>query len=306
MRHLNISDLSLSDTVEQGPLLRTVIQEGQNLEHFEASKILISKDVVEALPVRDSIKTLKITDLEVRLGMEIFLTLLPQLQYLYLKGWCTSRPLFIAQYILALPDIREFRLHLACRMPSGLLELSATQTKKLEQNSKNLTILSIAYANLCDWELIAIVNGCSANLLTLTLSDAQITDQAIQHISGLTLPRLQNLEISSCVNINSNALVLLINACPNLRNVVLNQLPATDDTVLKALAGCNHLTTVDICQSRKVTGSGVRSIVSGTSSLVKLVAYDCVNIDLDSILYAQSKLSNAKCSFGSKPKLQRA
>lgn len=310
LRHLTITDGRSKYTI-----FPTVIQECEFLEHLEISDVQLASSVIQVLPIRESLKTLKITVWPVTpepIGQ--MLRLFPCLENLYLKELNGPLPVSLAALILLLPHIKELRVAFsmsssAMRVALSIsnsptrLPLSADQTAQLERHSSNIRVLSITccYINELEMmEMIPIMNGCSSSLLTLTLSQLHSSDQFLQHVSTLTLPRLQNLEINHAISIGSNALVSLIKSCPNLKHVVLTQLPATNDDVLQALAECKHLSHVDVSYSGNLTGVGIRAIVSRLPSLTRLVADGCSNIDLYSLQTALSALGESRCSFRTK------
>ncbi|KAI8580465.1 hypothetical protein K450DRAFT_237175 [Umbelopsis ramanniana AG] len=228
---------------------------------------------------------------------------LPNLENLSLHYTDGIPGTFIHRLILSLPYLQQFRVRIEQRLSSALRTdttntLSAREAKELERNSANIRVFSLACLCFYDWELIPIITGCREKIQALTLYETSLTDHGLQHVCLQPLPQLQVLELSRC-HFSSETMVSLLRACPNLRNVVLNDLPNANDEVMTALAQCKHVTTLDISSSTKITGFGVRRVVAGCPSLRRLVA-DCCSIDLDTIQHTRSVMGHSSCSFFSR------
>jgi hypothetical protein len=229
-----------------------------------------------------------------------YIDALPNLENLSLHYTDGIPGTFIHRLVLSLPRLQQFRVRIEQRLTSVLRNnatstLTAQEAKDLEQNSANIRVLSLACQCFYDWELQPIITGCREKIQVLTLFETSVTDQGLQHVCLHALPQLQILELSRC-HFSAEAIVSLLRACPNLRNVVLNDLPNANDEVMTALAQCKHVTTLDISSSTKITGFGLRRVVAGCTSLKRVVA-DCCSIDLDTIQHIRSVLGHSSCSF---------
>jgi hypothetical protein len=228
-----------------------------------------------------------------------YLNSLPKLEYLKLCYQDGPSTTVIPRLILALPRLQQFRVSIVQLSPllqsNATDSLSVQETKEIEQNSANIRVFSLSCQYFYDWEFIPVINGCWDKLQVLTLSGTKLTDQSIQHICSLSLPQLQTLELSKCF-FSSAAMVSLINACPNLRNVALSDLPHADDRLMTVLAQCKHIMVLDISFSSKITGYGLRRVVDSCRSLERLKVEAC-NIDLDTIQHVRSVLGHSNCSF---------
>lgn len=227
-----------------------------------------------------------------------FIRQLPNLNTLYLQlHKCTSgdNVISLSDIMLELPHLYSLDL----KLPPTSIPSHPSEEKrlKLQKHASNLQALRLN-CRFEDWELKAIMESCASKLQSLTLDNIRMSDPTILHMSTLPLDRLQRLEISTGHFQDSQALELLIKACPNLKSISLCSINITDDCCLKALKNCEKLDNVNVDNSPLVTGSGIRSLVISHPMLSRLSAYNCPRVDLDAIQYAQSILGFSRCCFG--------
>jgi hypothetical protein len=296
---LRYLDIPLSDTMTHA---YEFLDACQNLEELRCFDCTMESNPRDYFKMNSSLKTL-VWHGTCEHGDQLltFVQQLPNLNTLHVELYrCYADDTIISpsDLVLGLPFLHTLSIKLPRnRFPSQFTE---DKSAKIQKHASNLQSLCLE-CRFEDWELKAIMEGCASTILSLSLDNFHVSDQALVHMSTLPLDRLQRLRIYNCHLQDSQALELLIKACPELRLIALCNINVTDDRCLRALGICEKLEHVDIQNSPEVTGSGIRSLVAGHPALSSLAAYSCPRIDLDAIQYAESILGSSRCRFGSCP-----
>lgn len=103
-------------------------------------------------------------------------------------------------------------------------------------------------AGITEKTVISLVNRCP-KLTTLSVPATGITDLALLHI-GKSIPRLQHLNISLCVEVTPLGIRHMVKNVKNLKFLDISGIETFNDSVIEDIsANCKHLKTLDISKT---------------------------------------------------------
>lgn len=305
LRYLNLSNMGLAYFV-----WNKAIQICEVLEHIECLNCRTSLSTLKSLTTQTSLKTLRFSGM-FKPDVQLYnIHLFPNLEELTLECLGERSIPNLSDFFLHLPKIRKLKIRIPIRtriarsssIPPVYFDMDMLD--KVTVNASHLEYLSFstsAMTSVWDVELQAILDGCFACLTGLELSLTNITDKSMRHIALRTLPSLKILKLSRCSDISVDALILAIEACPQLRQLDISFIPSMSDRLLECLGECKCLEVLNLAMFKnedpKLSNQGLRSLVVNTKSIRKLCVLGPRCFDQATIAYAYSSLGASNCIF---------
>ncbi|XP_061533125.1 F-box and leucine-rich repeat protein 13 isoform X1 [Phycodurus eques] len=196
-------------------------------------------------------------------------------------------------------NFRPFVIHLNLR---GCTSLEWSSLKHIGE-CRNLQELNVSECfNITDAMIESIVGGCNSllylNLSSTLLTDAtlrelarhcinlqylslaychKMTDEGFQYLSlGRGCHNLLHLDLSGCSQVTATGFGYISDACPYLREVLLNDVYGLSDNCISALmAKCHCLSSISLLEAWKLSDAGIKAIAEVAK--LKSFSLECNN-----------------------------
>lgn len=136
------------------------------------------------------------------------------------------------------------------------------------------------------------LHGSTSALETLDLrGNTLISDQGL--LENVPMKSLKSLQLRECYSLTSKGLSTLLLQSPLLEHVNLSHLATVDDDVLRQLANCQKLQTLDLSYANlNVTDETFRCFIDQRSHTLKTLALDYSSISKELLCYSMMKLKS--------------
>ncbi|PXF47517.1 F-box/LRR-repeat protein 2 [Gracilariopsis chorda] len=151
------------------------------------------------------------------------------------------------------------------------LPLATTCTKLASVFYNSLDNVCLSSTNVNDAAIQSLATNASDALRRLVLRDCHVSNNSLFALKNA--PYLRSLDLSFVRSIDHVGLTAFCNAAaPRLTTLLLRLCPGVNDAAMNAVAKCRQLHTLDVSYCKQLTDTGIRRVVSGCGSSLRLLA----------------------------------
>ncbi|XP_077371795.1 F-box and leucine-rich repeat protein 13 [Festucalex cinctus] len=184
----------------------------------------------------------------------VLLNFCPFVIHLNLRG-CTSLQWYSLRHIGECRNLQELNVSECFNITDAMIE-------SVVEGCNSLLYLNLSGTLLTDTTLRELASNC-INLQYLSLAYCyNMTDEGFQYLSlGIGCHNLVHLDLSGCSQVTETGYSYISQACPALKEILLNDLYELSDNCIAALmTNCHSVSSISLLEAWQVSDNGIKAI----------------------------------------------
>ncbi|KAM9816331.1 F-box and leucine-rich repeat protein 13 [Syngnathus typhle] len=184
----------------------------------------------------------------------VLLNFRPFVIHLNLRG-CSSLQWYSLEHIGECRNLQELNV-------SECFNITDTMIESIVEGCNSLLYLNLSNTLLTDVTLRELASNC-INLQYLSLAYChKMTDEGFQYLSlGRGCHNLLHLDVSGCSQVTATGFSYISEACPYLKEILLNDVYALSDECISALvSNCHNVSSISLLDAWQISDAGIKAI----------------------------------------------
>ncbi|XP_051917640.1 dynein regulatory complex subunit 6 [Hippocampus zosterae] len=185
---------------------------------------------------------------------DVLLNFRPFVIHLNLRG-CTSLHWYSLKHIGECRNLQELNVSECFNITDAMIE-------SIVEGCNSLLYLNLSSTLLTDATLRELASNC-VNLQYLSLAYChKMTDEGFQYLSlGTGCHNLLHLDLSGCSQVTATGFSYISEACPYLKEILLNDVYDLSDKCISALmANCQSVSSISLLEAWQLSDAGIKAI----------------------------------------------